>query len=107
MSVDKEYHERREYFSELIKIKSEVEKILEVGDEEEISRAVKYYPEKLNHLLVKRNLKSLTVLLPFIDLPIVQERTQNVNLIDLNIKKEDIELLNEIIQKILMVLEEV
>ena len=67
----------------------------------------KDYHEKLNHLLVKRNLKSLTVLFPFIDLPIVQKRTQHVNLIDLNSKKEDIEQLKEIIQKTLMVLEEV
>ena len=107
MSDDKEYQERREYFSDLIKIKSEVEKILEVGDEEEISRAARYYPEKLNHLLVKRNLKSVTVLLPFIDFPILQERKQNVHHIDLNIKKEDIELLKEIVRKIIMVLEEV
>ena len=100
MAEDKEFQAARRYFAELNLIKSEVLEILDEGDEKKIVRAARKYPERLNHLLMKRNIKSATILFPFIDLPILQERKKELDLIDLNTPKNEIELLEELIRRI-------
>ena len=47
-----------------------------------------------------KTIKSATILFPFIDLPLLEERKIKLDLIDLNTTKSDIELLQEIIQRI-------
>ena len=54
MAGDKEFQAARKYFTELNLIKSEVLKILDEGDEKKIVRAARKYPERLNHMLIRR-----------------------------------------------------
>jgi len=100
MATKKEFSESREYIADLKAIRSEVYQILEKSSEKELSRAAKYYPGKLNHLLTKRNIKSVSGVLPFIDLAFMQKRKQNIDLLDLNVKKDDIDLLRDVIRRI-------
>ena len=100
MTEDEEFSKLREYISDLKIIKSEILKTLDECDEKKISQAAKHYPERLNHLLMKRNIKSVSVLFPFFDLPILQERAKDIDLIDLNIKNNNIDLLEEVFRRI-------
>jgi len=105
MADDKGLSELREYITDLKLIKSEIFKILE-EEEKEISRAAKHYPGRINHLLVKRNIISARGLFPFFDLAVLQEREQDIDLIDLNIIKNDINHLEIVIRRIDRELEE-
>jgi hypothetical protein len=51
-------------------------------------------------------MKSASVIFPFVDLPLLQNREQNVDLLDLNAKKADIDQLKDVIRKIESELEE-
>ena len=100
MPEDKDYAAFRAHLDDLKLMTSEVSKILKEGSEEEISRAAKHYPGKLNHLLLKRNIKSARSIFPFVDVALFQERKPDLRLLDLNNKKEDRELLWDIIRRI-------
>jgi hypothetical protein len=100
MAEDKEFSKQRKYYTDLRLIKSEILKVLDQSDEKKISRAVKVYPIRINHLLMKRNIKSASVLLPFFDLAWLQKRKQDIDLIDLNTPKNDIDLLKDTIRRI-------
>ena len=107
MSVNREFYKLEDYISDLKKMRSEVFQIIEEGAEKELARAAKYYPRELNHLLVKRNMKSTRILFPFFDLPIIENRNQNINLLDLNIAKEATEQLKDVLRTILRELEDI
>lgn len=96
----KKAYELKDYICDLKQIKSEVAKIIKEGDDKELSQAAKQYPGKLNHILIKRDLKSTTLIFPFIDLPIFDKRKQNVELLDLNANKEDSEILWDVFRRI-------
>lgn len=81
-------------------MKSEVSGILNKGSEEEVSKAAEYYPGKLNHLLLRRNIKSVRGIFPFLDLALFQERKKDPRLMDLNIEKDSRELLWDFIRRI-------
>ena len=100
MVKDKELSELREYIIDLKAIKSEVFQVLEENNEKDLSRASKHYPGKLNHLLTKRNIKSARSIFPFLELLFFQKRKQDIDLIDLNYKKDDIDLLWDVIRRI-------
>ena len=106
MPENKEFEELKEYVNDLKIIKSEVLKVFDGGNENDLSRASKHYPEKLNHLLTKRNIENARVVIPFLDLPFLKERKEDIDLIDLNQKKENIDLLRDVIQRIDRELEE-
>ena len=78
-----------DYIYDLKQMKSEVAHILKEGDDKELVMAAKHYPGKLNHLLLKKDLKSVTLIFPFIDLPLFNKRKQNIELLDLNVIKDD------------------
>lgn len=98
MSGDKEYTEGRAYIKNLKSIRSEVFQILHEEESKAISDAAKYYPVRLNHLLTQRNIRSVSGVFPFMDLAMLDQRKQNMNLIDLNVEKDDTELLWEVIR---------
>ena len=100
MAEDKEIKEIHEYISALKAIKSEIYQILEDNNEKALSRAAEYYPVKINQLLIQRNILNVRSIFPFIDLGVFQERKQNIDLIDLNLKKENSELLCDVIRRI-------
>ena len=106
MAEEKELSELREYITDLKTIKSEVFQVLEESNEKDLSRASKHYPGKLNHLLTKRNIKSARGLFPFLDLAFFQKRKQDIDLLDLNFKKDNIDLLWDVIRRIDRELEE-
>ena len=105
MSDDNESYELEDYISDLKKISAEVDQILKSEDDKEISRAAKYYPGRLNHLILKRNIKSISTFFPFIDLVLFQNRNKDVTLLDLNTESDDIEQLKNVVQKIAWELE--
>ena len=100
MAEDKEFSEIQEFISELKAIKSEISHILDENNEKALSRAAEYYPVKINLLLTERNILSVRSIFPFIDLAAFQNRKQNIDLIDLNLKKENAELLWDVIRRI-------
>ncbi len=100
MVEDKELSEFKGYITDLYAIKSEVIQILDNDHKKDLSRAAKHYPGKLNHLLTKRNIKSASGLFPFFDLAFINKRKQDVDLIDLNLIKDDIDLLWDVIRRI-------
>ncbi len=100
MPEDKEYAAFRAHLDDLKLVASEVSKILKEGSVEDISRAAKHYPVKLNHLLLKRNIKSARAIFPFVDLALIQERKPNIRLLNLNYKKDDRELLWDVIRRV-------
>ena len=102
----KESYELKDYIYDLKLIKSEVAQIIKEGNDKELAQAAKHYPGKLNHLLIKRDLKSTTLIFPFIDLPIFNRRKQNIELLDLNAYKDDIEILWAVFRRIDTELEE-
>ena len=106
MAEHKELSEISEYITDLKTIKSEVSQVLEEGNEKDLSRASKHYPGKLNHLLTKRNIKSARSIFPFLELLFFQKRKQDIDLLDLNIKKDNIDLLWDVIRRIDRELEE-
>jgi hypothetical protein len=83
MAEDKELSELRKYTTDLKTIKSEV-----------------------FQLLTQRNIKSASSLFPFLDLAFFQNRKQDIELLDLNNKKDDINLLWDVIRRIDRELEE-
>ena len=105
MTDDKKYQEWKEYTNELKKIRSEVDAILEEGNDYEIKRAAKHYTKKANLIFVKRNMLRLTII-PLIDIPNIEYRKQNIDLIDLNTRKDSREVLKEVLQKIMLKIEE-
>ncbi len=100
MAEDKEVSEHRKYTTDLNTIKSEVSQILDKGTEKDLSRAAKHYPGKLNHLLTQRNIKSASGFFPFLDLAFFHKRKQDIDLLDLNYEKDDIDLLWDVIRRI-------
>ena len=100
MAEEKEFSEIQEYISALKAIKSEIYQILDENNDKALSRAAGYYPVKINLLLTERNILSVTSIFPFIDLAAFQNRKQNIDLIDLNLKKENSELLWDVIRRI-------
>lgn len=100
MVEEKEISEQRKYNTDLKVVLSEVTQILEKGTEKDLYRAAKYYPAKLNQLLAGRNIKSASGLIPFFDLAFIHQRRQNVDLVDLNSKKDDVDLLWDVIRRI-------
>ena len=100
MAEDKEFSERQEYISTLKAARSEISHILGENNEKTLSRAAEYYPVKINQLLTERNILSVRSIFPFIDLAAFQNRKQNIDLLDLNLKKEDAELLGDVIRRI-------
>ena len=100
MTEEKEFSKQRKYYTELKLVKSEIVEILEERDENRIARAAKYYPVRINQMLMKRNIISATVLFPFLDLALLKRRKQEIELIDLNAPKNDISLLRETILRI-------
>ena len=106
MAKDKEFSETQEYISVLQAARSEISQILDENNEKALSRAAEYYLIKINQLLTERNILSVRSIFPFIDLATFQNRKQNIDLIDLNLKKENAELLLDVIRKIDQELEE-
>ena len=102
----KEAYELKDYIYDLKQMKSEVAHTIKEGDDKELVMAAKHYPGKLNHLLLKRDLKSTTLIFPFIDLPIFDKRKQNIELLDLNVIKDDSEILWDVFRRIDRELEE-
>jgi hypothetical protein len=100
MSEKKEYLEYKRYLQDLRNIRSEVHRIINHGSEKEMSRAAKNYPGKLNHLLVSRNIKNLRIIVPFFELALLKERNPELRLLDLNMDREDIDLLWDVIRRI-------
>ena len=100
MTADKEFTEGREYIKNLKSIRSEVFQIIREEDSKAISEAAEYYPVKLNHLLMQRNIRSVSGVFPFMDLAMLDQRKQNPDLIDLNAEKDDTELLWEVIRAV-------
>ena len=107
MTEDKELSELREYMTDLKTIRSEVNQILEKRNESALSRAAKHYPRKLNLLLTKRNIKSASGIIPFFDLAFFQKRKPDIDLLDLNLHKDDIALLYDVIRRIDRELDEI
>ena len=106
MAKEKEFLETQEYISALKAAKSEISHILDENNEKALSRAAEYYPVKINQLLTERNILSVRSIFPFIDLAAFLERKQDIDLIDLNLKKENAELLWDVIRGIDQELEE-
>lgn len=106
MAKEKEFSEIQEYISALKAAKSEISQTLDENNEKTLSRAAEYYPVKINQLLTERNILSVRSIFPFIDLAAFQERKQDIDLIDLNLKKENAELLWDVIRGIDQELEE-
>jgi hypothetical protein len=100
MAEDKELAKARKYYSDLKSLRSEILNILDKRDTKKISRAAKYYPERVNQLLIQRNIRSASVLFPFFDLAMLQERKQNMDLIDLNTPKTESGLLEDTVRRI-------
>lgn len=100
MDENNDYLEFKEYINNLRLMKSEVANILEEGDEMNISRAAKHFPVELNHLLVKRNIKSARAIFPFADLAVIQERDQDIQLLDLNTPRDKKVILESLILRI-------
>lgn len=100
MVDEKDYSEQRKYSTELRLILSDVTQILDKGTEKDISRAARHYPSKLNQLLTRRNIKSARGLIPFFDLAFIEQRRQNIDLVDLNNKKENTDLLKDVVRRI-------
>lgn len=106
MAKDKEFSETQEYISALQAARSEISQILDENNEKALSRAAEYYPIKINQLLTERNILNVSGIIPFMDLAFFQKRKQDVDLIDLNLKKENTELLWDVIRRIDQELEE-
>ena len=106
MAEDPESSEIREYITDLKTIKSAVFQVLHEGNKKDLSSAAKQYPVKLNHLLTKRNIISGSGLFPILDMAFLNLRKQDIELIDLNSKKDDIDLLWDVIRRIERELEE-
>ncbi len=106
MAKDKEFSEIQEYISALKAARSEISQILEENNEKALSRAAGYYPVKMNQLLTERNILSVRSIFPFIDLAAFQKRKQDIDLINLNLKKDDTELLWDVLRRIDQELEE-
>lgn len=100
MSEKKELLEYKRYLQDLRNMRSEVHRIINHGSEKEMSRAAKHYPGKLNRLLVNRNIKNLRVIVPFIDLALLMERNPELRLLDLNVNRENVDLLWDVIRRI-------
>lgn len=97
---DKDLSEIREYITDLKTIKSEVIQILGEDHERTISKAAEHYTVKLNQLLTQRNIKSANVIFPVFELTFINKREQDVDLINLNLAKDDIELLWDVVRRI-------
>ena len=100
MLEEKEISEQKKYRADLKLIMSELTQILDKGTEKDISRAARHYPAKLNQLLAGRNIKSASGIIPFFDLAFIHQRRQNIDLVDLNSKKDDADLLWDVIRRI-------
>lgn len=100
MDNDQELSGIEKYITDLKSIKSKVHQVLEERNEKDLSKASKHYPGKLNHLLTKRNIKSAQGLFPFLDLAFIQKREQDIDLLVLNSRKDDIEKLWDINRRI-------
>ena len=100
MAEDKKLSDIREYISDLKTIKSEVGQILDVNNEKDLFGAAKHYPGKLNLILTKRNLKSVSGVFPFLDLAFMDQRKQDIDLLDLNSTKDSMDHLWDVIHRI-------
>jgi hypothetical protein len=100
MPKEKEYLESKRYLQDLRNIRSEVHRIINDGSEKEMSRAAQHYPGTLNYLLVSRNIKNLRVIVPFFELALLKERNPELSLLDLNIDKDAVDLLWDVIRRI-------
>ena len=106
MVEDKEYSDLKKYIADLKSIRSDIHKILDEDDEKQISRAAKHYPKKTNRLLIQRNIKSASSVFPFFDLALLNLRKKRIDLIDLNLSRENKDLLWDVIRIIERELEE-
>ena len=106
MAEDKEFSEIQGYISVLKAVKSEISQLLEENNEKTLSGAAEYYPVKINQLLTERNILNVRGVFPFMDLAFFQKRKQDIDLIDLNLMRDDTELLRDVIRRIDQELEE-
>jgi len=106
MAKAKEISDLRKYIADLKSIRSDIHKILDEDDEKQISRAAKHYPNKVNQLLIQRNIKSASSVFPFFDLAFFNLRKKRIDLIDLNLSRDDRDLLWDVIRIIERELEE-
>lgn len=100
MSEKEEYLEYKRYLKDLRNIRSKVHQIIYQGSDKEISKAAKHYPEKLNHLLVSRNIKNLRLIVPLFELALMKERNPELRLLDMNTDRENVDLLWDVIRRI-------
>jgi len=100
MATNKEFSKLKKYVADLKTIRSEVTQILEKSNEKVLSRGAKHYPSRLNHILIERNIKSASGIFPFFDLAFIQKRKQDLDLLDLDSEKDDIDLLHDVIRRI-------
>lgn len=106
MIEDKEFTELQEYIKDLKAVRSEVLQIISEKDDKEFAKAANYYPVKVNQLLTQRNIESASGCFPFLDLAFITKRKENLELLELNTKKDDIDQLRDVIKRIDQELEE-
>ena len=100
MSKDQEFASLTEYIKELNTVKSEVLQIISEKNEKALLNAAKYYPQKINQLLTQRNIESASGCFPFLIMGFINQKKQNLDLLDLNTEKDDIDKLWEVIRRI-------
>ena len=100
MKKDHETAETRDYIMDLKKIRSTVIHVIDEGNTRKMARAARLYPVKLNQLLMQRNIKHIDVLFPFMDLAMIEKHKKDLDLIDLDTKREDMDLLWRVVHRI-------